>query len=351
LIEAFGRSVTPALFAGITGLGLEEISAEDSSVDHGLALEKMHPEFDPTVAFNPNSVVIPITRIEGYGWTMLGASQHGSIIGGLGRAVSLNGEYDAFLSSAVLFVGLGAKNSALSGQSRAAQFMLLDQAIEESKSEVSWSPDSLLTLRGRQVLSSFNDSSVVVFSVERASDIRQVLSFANKNHLNAVINGGAEAWMVAEDLAEAGVPVFLDPLRNLPNNFDQLGARLDNAALLHDAGVVVSFMLENDPTHNARKIRHAAGVAVANGLPYQAALEGLTINPARIFGLQDKQGTVLPGSKANLVIWSGDPLEVTTISETVILDGKNTPMVSRQTLLRDRYLPQSPDKPRAYIKP
>ena len=87
-------------------------------------------------------------------------------------------------------------------------------------------------------------------------------------------------------------------------------------------------MLENDSTHNARRIRQAAGVAVANGLPYQAALEGLTINPARMFGLDEKLGTVMPGSKANLVIWSGDPLEVTTVSETVILDGKNRPLVS-----------------------
>jgi hypothetical protein len=351
LIEAFGRPVTPAFFAGISAIGLLEISQEETTADQSLELLKMHPEFDATLAFNPYSTLIPITRIEGYGWTMLAPGFKGSFVGGQGRAASLNGSFDAFLSQPALFIGMGAKTSKLSGQSRAAQFMLLNQAMEESQSEVSWSPDSLLTKQGRKTLASFKDSGVVIFDTDRASDIRQVIAFASKHGLNAVISGGAEAWIVAEDLAEAGVPVVLDPLRNLPGNFDQLGARLDNAAILHDAGVTISFTSGKDASHNARKLRQAAGVAVANGLPYEAALAGMTVNPAGIFALEEGFGTVAAGVGANLVIWSGDPLEVTSIAETVILDGKNVPMVSRQTLLRDRYLPQNPGKPRAYIKP
>jgi hypothetical protein len=351
LIEAFGRPVTPVLFAGITALGLEEISLEDSTVDQALQLEKMRPEFDVTPAYNPFSTSIPVTRIEGYGWTLLSASRSGSIIGGLGRAVALDGGFASFLSEPVLFIGLGAKTSTLSGHSRAAQFMLLKQAMAESRSAMAWSPDALLTAEGRRILAGFTGAGVVVFDVDRASDILQVLSFSSLYQMRAVISGGAEAWIVAEQLAEAGVPVVLDPLQNLPGSFDQMGARLDNAAILHDAGVTIAFTAGSDAPHNARKLRQAAGIAVANGLPYEVALAALTVNPATIFGLDETNGILSADSVANLVLWSGDPLEVTSIADTVILNGKKIAMVSRQTLLRDRYLPQNPPTRRAYIKP
>ena len=155
--------------------------------------------------------------------------------------------------------------------------------------------------------------------------------------------------MVADELATAGVPVLLDPLANLPSNFDRLGARLDNAALLHEAGVTVAF--SGAGTHNARKQRQAAGNAVANGLPWDAALAALTAVPADILGLDGGAGRIEPGSPADLVLWSGDPLEVTTWAEQVIVGGKPVDMVSRQTLLRDRYLESGTEMPRAYVKP
>jgi hypothetical protein len=216
VIDAAGRTVTPGLFAGITALGLEEISAEISTVDQGLQWDRMRPEFDVTPAYNPNSTAIPVTRIEGYTWALLGARRLGSIIGGTGRAVALDGGYDSFLSNPVLFIGLGSATSALSGQSRAAQFMLLSQALVESQSPMAWSPDALLTTEGRSVVARFRESGTVVFDADRASDILQVVQFAEREHIRAAIGGGAEAWMVADALAEAGVPVLVDPLLNLP---------------------------------------------------------------------------------------------------------------------------------------
>ncbi len=356
VIEAHGRPVTPALFAGISALGLDEISAEIGSVDKGLQYDptagdtRMRPEFDVTPAFNPNSAAIPVTRIEGYGWTVLNAGRTSSIIGGQGRAVSLDGSYRNFLSDPVLFVGMGESASALSGQSRAAQYMLLDQAMEEAASDLAWTPDALLTAAGRRVLARYSTDGSVVFGVDRASDILQVIQLAEKHQFDAIIHGGTEAWMVATELAEAGVPVILDPLGNEPQNFDKLGARLDNAALLHSAGVTIAFSADSDSPHNARKLRQAAGVAVAYGLPFDAGLAALTINPARIFSLPVGYGSIETGTTANLVMWTGDPLEVTSLADAVILEGKNIPLESRQTLLRDRYLPRNPELPRAYIK-
>ena len=349
VIEAGGRPLTPGLFAGITSLGLVEISMVEHTADAALSDPDMRPEFDVTPAYNPWSSLVPVTRIEGFSWSMLGADRSGSILGGQGQAVILDGSYDAFLGDRILFVDIGADASAQSAGSRAGQWMLLEQAFTEASTGADDSPHSLLTPAGRQALAGYTDDGIVVFNADRASDILQVLAFSNKHGLAPVITGGAEAWMVADQLAEAGVPVLLDALLNLPGNFDRIGARLDNATLLHAAGVTLAFT--GAGSHNARKLRQVAGNAVSNGLPWDAALAALTVNPAIIFGLQAGFGKIEPGSRADLVIWSGDPLEVTTAADQVIIGGQAVDMVSRQTLLRDRYLQENPALPRAYIKP
>jgi len=152
---------------------------------------------------------------------------------------------------------------------------------------------------------------------------------------------------VAPALAEARVPVILNSLDNLPADFDSLGARMDNAALLHQAGV--SILFSSGETHNSRKVRQLAGNAVSYGLPHDVALAAMTVTPANVFGGGNRVLSV--GAAADLVIWSGDPLEVTTVAAQVVMGGIPDTMQSRQTKLRDRYLPQQPDMPRAYIKP
>lgn len=348
VITAAGRPLTPALFAGIAALGLNEVNMVSSSVDSGvtqIVSPGMRPEFTVIPAYNPNSSLIPVTRIEGYGFSVLGALAAGSIIGGQGQAVMLDGGYDSFVGDPVLFVALGESAAELAGGSRAAQWMLLEQAVGESRSAPRAGDTSLLTREGRAVMKEFQRKGTVVFSVNRASDILQVLQFAERHGFRAVIEGGAEAWMVAAELAAAEVPVLLDPLLNLPYNFDLLGARLDNAALLQAAGVTISF--SGAGTHHARKQRQMAGVAAAHGLDHGAALAALTINPARIFGLPG--GRIEVGAPADLVLWSGDPLEVSESADRVILGGKLQSMESRQTRLRDRYLVRDPKLPRAYL--
>ncbi len=192
-----------------------------------------------------------------------------------------------------LFVNLGGDANGLSGGSRAAQFMLLKQALFEARSpeRLQASDERLLTPLGRQTLSEFLErGSPFVFDVDRAADIRQVVEFARREKLRAVIAGGAEAWLVAGELEAAGVPVILDPLDNLPASFDKVGATLENAARLQKAGVTIAFSFRDPQAHNVRKIRQAAGNAVAHGLPPEAALAAMTRNPAEIFGVADRTG-------------------------------------------------------------
>ena len=185
----------------------------------------------------------------------------------------------------------------------------------------------------------------LVMEVHRANEIVQVVDLAEDQGISLVLRGGTEAWQVADLLAQRSVPVIVDPLANRPISYDRLGARLDNAALLNRAGVQV--LIGSQETHNVRLLRQVAGNAVANGLPWIAALAGVTRYPAEVFGLE-RIGMLTLGARADLVIWSGDPLEVTTWAERVMVDGTWVSMRSRQTRLFERYQDLSGDTPFGY---
>lgn len=369
VIEADGLALTPGLFGGLSGLGVEEVSGEPATVDNNLAmLAPQHvpghepawrPEFDVMPAYNPHSAVIAVNRVAGIAWTVLapGSVAGGSFVAGQGAAVLLDGRYEAELDgSRSLFINLGSSAVLLSGGSRAAQYMLLEQALREARPApapgmLAIAPGhGLLTPLGREVMMRYARGGRVVFKVDRAADIRQTLKLAERAGFKPVISGGAEAWRIADELARAQVPVLIDPLVNLPSGFDRLGARLDNAARLHAAGVAVAFTQSGDATHNARKIRQSAGNAVANGLPWEAGLAAITRVPAQIFGIDERRGSIEIGKQADLVLWSGDPLEVTSVARAVWIDGRPMPMRSRQTQLRDRYLRPPGELPRAYSR-
>lgn len=365
VIDAQGKPLTPTLFGGITEIGLEEVSGEKATVDTSLALGAdtkqmtVRPEFDVTLAYNPDSVLVPVTRIEGIGWTLLGAgtASGGSIIAGQGGVVRLDGSADP-VGPRELFVRIGGDAAGLSGNSRAAQWMILDQLIDEVRGRIP--PDAnaaLLTPAGRAALAKYiGGGGRVVVAVDRAADIRQLLRWSARHNVRIAIAGGAEAWRMAPQLAAARVPVFVNPLGNLPSDFDQIGATMENAARLRAAGVEVGFSQPGDASHNARKVRQLAGNAVANGLPWADGLAGLTRVPAETFGVADRIGSIAPGKRADLVLWSGDPLEVSEVALKVWMDGRAIPMRSRQTELRDRYWPtatpaESGGLPRAYPQP
>ncbi len=356
VVDAQGKPLTPALFGGVSSIGLQEISLGDDIRDAALALGEgkdivVRPEFDVTLAYNPMSMLIPVARVEGIGFAMLGADSipGGSIIGGQGGVVRLDGSPDP-IGPKTLFVELGSGGAELTGKSRAAQWMLLDQLIDEVRGRIGAdSGMALLTPAGRQTLARYLDGGGrVMVKIHRAADIRQLLRWSQRHNVRIAILGGAEAWMLGPQLAAAKVPVFVDPLGNLPTNFDQIGASLENAARLRAAGVPVAFSQFDDAAHYARKLRQAAGNAVANGMSWEDGLAGLTRVPAETFGVADRIGTIAVGKRGDVVLWTGDPLEVSSVARQVWFDGKAIPMLSRQTELRDRYLRPAGALPRAY---
>lgn len=347
VIDLRGRPVTPALFGGIVQLGVVEVEAESSTRDGTLKLGQMRPEFDVALAFNPDSIPVAVSRAEGVGFALLAPGTEpghkgapgSSIVAGLASVARLDGRRPR--PPVALEVLVGEDAGPLAGESRAAAYMLLSQALEESRTPAAFAPgeERLLTPAGRRTLKAvLAEQKPVLFVADRAADIRAAVEFAEREKLKAVIVGGAEAWRVAPLLARAQVPVVMDPLDDLPQEFDRIGATLENASRLHAAGVTLIFSSRSAAPHDARKLRQAAGNAVAHGLPWDAALAAITSAPAHVFRAGGEYGSIEPGRAANLVVWSGDPLEVTSLVDAAWLDGRRQSLSTRQTALRDRYL-------------
>ncbi|MBL8264739.1 amidohydrolase family protein [Steroidobacter sp.] len=339
IVEANGRPVTPGIFGSLGGLGVDELGQYDSSLraDNSQGV-RLHPEFDASIAFNPRSINIPVARIEGVTWTVLAPGASDSFMAGQGAAVTLDGATrSVWPSSTTLFLEMSAASASKFGGSRAAVLMSLQKAFAEARSSGTPGPDSLLSVDGKKVLARYLKGGRVVVRVDRAVEISRLIEVSRQIGFKLVIVSGTEAWMVADELAAARVPVVLDPLENLPDGADSLQPRLDNAVLLQKAGVLIAFMV-GKPQTEARKLRQSAGNAVAQGLEWNAALAAITINPAKIFGVDDQRGSIAVGKSADLVIWNADPLDLHSAPDQVWIDGRAMPMESRQTQLRDRYL-------------
>lgn len=175
----------------------------------------------------------------------------------------------------------------------------------------------------------------LVLSAHRASDILEAVRFGQEEKLRVVIAGGSEAWLVATELKAAQVPVLLVPSSLVPGSFEQLRARDDVATKLAAAGVSVAIAC-NDMSR--RRLRQEAGIAVSYGLPRAQALSAITLQPAKALGVDGEVGSIEKGKRADLVLWSGDPLELSSFAEKVFIGGVEQPLGTRQTKLVERYL-------------
>jgi imidazolonepropionase-like amidohydrolase len=190
----------------------------------------------------------------------------------------------------------------------------------------------------------------LIIAVDRASDIDAALRLAREFNLKIMIGGGAEAWMVADRLAAARVPVLTGAMNNIPGGFSALGSRQENAALLRRAGVTVALIGNgggDEEAFNVRNLKYEAGNAVAYGLSWDEALRAVTLSPAEIFGVSDRLGSLQAGRDGNVVIWSGDPFEFATRAERVFIRGREYPGMTRQDMLTERYkrLPNTHNNP------
>ncbi|MFT4653326.1 MAG: imidazolonepropionase-like amidohydrolase [Patiriisocius sp.] len=360
-IDATGKVVTPGFIGAHTSLGLLEVGMSAGVVD---ATTVIHPisnvgaALDVQYAVNNDSSLIPITRVEGFTSAATGLRSTGQLFVGQGAFITLATTYDPVMkANAFMQIDVSHSGADDNGGSRAAMWVAINQVFDEAIFAKSYTMDPSKEWMGlttvadaKALIPVISGDMPLIVKADRAADIIQVLNLKKRySGLNIVIASGKEAWRVAGELAKHNIPVIVDPENNLPGGFDQLGATLKNAARLHKAGVTVVFY--GTETHNVRLATQHAGNAVANGLPHSAGIAALTINVAKIFGMDSQIGSLEPGKIADVVIWTGDPLEVTQNAEQVFIKGEEIEMSSRQSKLRDRYLNRNSDKPVGYTRP
>lgn len=365
LVNGSGKIVTPGIFSPIGQLGLNEVSMVAGTNDAMQRGDDFAAGFDVADAYNRRSTVIPITRIDGVTRAVIAPrpgepdemGNSSRVLSGLASVVQLSDSGDFLTRRGVAVVAnLGETGSAVAAGSRAAAVQYLRTALadaidyrqnKEAYDRGDWREYSVSRADLDALVSVLEGDRAMIFDANRASDIEVVIGLAAEFGLNAIIVGGAEAWILADELAAADVSVIIDALGNLPGDFDRLNARLESAGILAAAGVRIAFGAGAN-THQARNITQSAGNAVANGMGWDAALEAITLAPAEMYGVAEELGSIEVGKAADLVIWDADPLEVTSYPQRVFIDGESIPMQSRQTLLRDRYLQTDTAKPPAF---
>jgi imidazolonepropionase-like amidohydrolase len=347
VFDAAGGVVTPGLIDSYTSLGLVEIGGEGTTVDSIVSEFPSGASFDVRYALNPASIALAVNRRDGVTRAVSAPRAGNDPFAGWGAVIRLAGEPMLVRPEIGLFAAVGAGASAYVGGSRSAVVQRMRRGLTLA---ASYNPNRYqpgpgdFSHQDLAALRRFRNSDVpLVVSVDRANEIREAVSLANDFDLDLIVVGGVEAWQVADLLAEESVAVVVNVLANLPSNYERLGARHDNAALLHAAGVRV--LLTAAESQNARKIRQMAGNAVAHGMPWEAALAAMTREPAKAWSLENGAGTISKDAPADLVVWTGDPLELTEWAEAVMIDGAWQDMSSRQTRLFDRYRdPADPDR-------
>ena len=343
-IDARGKWVTPGLIDGGTQLGLTEISAVNATNEGALRGSDVAAAFNVAEGINPASTLIPVTRIEGVTTTL--ATPASGWISGQAVLIDLDGatiEQMLVRSPVAIVVDLSEGSKSAGGGSRAGVAQRLrrvfSDALEYSRRRTEYTRAQMQHLAApaadlEALLPVLRGQLPLIAFANRKSDIATALRIGREFKLKLILAGAQEAWMIAPQLAAAGVPVLVQPLDNIPS-YDALGVRYENAAVLAKAGVKVA-LLETD-THNARDLRQQAGNAVSYGMTWDQALRAVTLSPAEIFGVGDRYGSLEPGRVANVVVWSGDPFEFTTAVEHVFIRGKEIPLRSRQTELFERY--------------
>ena len=396
IVDANGKWVTPGIVAGFSRLGLAEIDLGDRGADDTSAANgPFSAAIDVTPAINPLYTPIAVNRADGVTRALVAPSTARSIFAGQGAVIDTGADMSPVTRArAFQFVELGETGADDAGGSRPSAHILFRNALREAaelrrfadpvRSARTGEPDERLepvvrdpnearilgpgARRSEDVLLTRFDAAALVpvlqgrqhllVHVERASDILQVIDLKREfRSLRIVIVGASEGWLVADRIAASGIPVIASAVNDLPASFEQLAATQSNVGRMRAAGVRVSIgTINDDETRNVFRERQYAGNLVAltkipgaTGLSWGEALAAITSGPAEAIGMGGDFGSLAPGRRADVVIWSGDPLDPRSAAEAVFIDGVEQPLTNPQSRLRDRYrhLPRR-ELPEAY---
>ena len=360
-IDATGKIVTPGFINSSTQLGVQEVSQVNDTRDMtARGKDAIAAAFTVWEGLNPNSVMLAPARKEGV-TTFVIMPTGGLVAGQAALADVVPGTTtDMIIRAPVAMVAEIGDPSSAGVNSRGELIVKLRELLDDTKffqihrdafDRAQTRPFAASRLDLQAMIPVVQGRLPLLITVDRASDIDAAMRLARDYNVKLIIGGGAEAWMMADKLAAAHIPVLTGAMNNIPAGFAALGQRQENAGLLRKAGVQVALIGNagggDEEAFNVRNLKQEAGNAVAYGMTWDDALRAVTLAPAEFFGASDRVGSLRPGREGNVVVWSGDPFEFTTRAEHVFVRGHEYNERTRQDLLVDRYrnLPSTHNTP------
>ncbi len=365
-VDISGLHVYPGLCDAISQLGLVEIGAVAATVDTTES-GMMNPHLVAATAIHPASEVIPVARAGGITHTVT-APETGrdGIIAGRASFIHLDGwtvEEMAIVPSVALVISWPEIETRSFDFST---FSFRDTPFGEAKEEAEASQNTLrdwmdAARHYAQAIAAGSDrlerdhklealgpvlsgELPVIIGANAARDIEAAVAFAEEQGIRMILAGGGEAWKVHELLVEKKIPVILGMTATLPDREDapydqpfQTAGKLAAAGVPIAIGTGAGGGFGPGGPHSSRTLPFEIGMATAYGLSEEDALAALTINPARMFGLGDRLGSIEAGKIANLIVTDGSPLEITTQIRHVIIGGRDVPLDNKHQELYERY--------------
>jgi imidazolonepropionase-like amidohydrolase len=365
IFDAKGMTVYPGLFDAETRLGLTEVEADQNSNDLVETADEVEPQMHVADAFHAETVHIPVDRLNGITNAIIAPASEDSIPG-QDAAIQLYGrDRDAMLlqrdiALAMNFEGSVRRKANYNGPSKfpttrmgvASQIRqaFLDAQAYEIERAAAAKPDHKgappkRDLKLEALLPYLHGEKPVVLAANEGYEVEVAMGLAKEFHLKVILNHVTHAQDVLDEIASYHVPVIVGPIYESPRPDERYDAVFSLPAELQKRGVMIALSTAGRDMGGSRNLPYAAGYAVAFGLPYDEALKAITLNPAEMFGLGDTLGSLDVGKTANVVVANGDPLDVRTSVKQVFIEGNAVPMVSRQTKLRDEYMPLTTQKP------
>ena len=362
-IDAAGKWVTPGVFAGFSRLGLAEVDAVNGTNDNSGGRSGFSAAIDVAPAIDPFRSPFAVNRSSGVTRAVVAPQAADSIFAGQGAIADLGADSNPVTKArAFQFAEFGEEGAASAGGSRAGTHLhfraMLREAQDYAAGRGTFDDDLLKAEDAKALLSVLKGETRLLIHVEGANDMLRLMELKREfPTIKMVFVGVSEGWRVARELVQAGIPVIASALNDLPATFEMLGATQSNIGRMKDAGVQVAIgMIDDRDSHQLRYTTQYAGNIVslqyvpgATGLTWDEAFAAISSVPAEIMGVGDRLGSLKAGRAADVVVWDGDPLELSSAAITVIIDGIEQPLTNRQNRLRDRYArPTEGDLPKAY---
>jgi imidazolonepropionase-like amidohydrolase len=350
-IDATGKIVTPGFVDAATQLGVQEVAAVSDTRDASArGKDNIAAAFTVWEGLNPNSVLLAPARKEGI--TSFVVVPTGGLVAGQAAMVDVvpGTTSDMIVRAPVAKVAEVGDPQQAGLSARGELIVKLRELLEDTKF-FQTHRDAFDRAQTRTFAASRLDLEAMIpviegklplaVAVDKASDIDAAMRVARDYNVKLIIGGGAEAWMMADKLAAARIPVLTGAMNNIPGGFASLGQRQENAGLLRKAGVQVALVGNagggDEEAFNVRNLKQEAGNAVSYGMTWDDALRAVTLAPAEFFGVADRIGSLQPGREGNVVVWSADPFEFTSRAEHVFVRGREYHDTTRQDLLIQRY--------------